>query len=98
MKPTSFLNPGTAQAFVGGMALLLLAAAPAPGKAQLLVSLRGDDAAMLANWASRADARILGPGPTTNSLIVRAEHAIGWKALRHGAILLAGPAGGCGDE
>lgn len=98
MKPSSSFHTGYAQAAIGAAALLLLAAAPAPGEAQLLVSIRGDDAAALAGLAVRLDARILAAGPAANSLIVRPARPMGWQVLRHGAILVAGPAGGCGAD
>lgn len=78
-----------------GLSALTLAP-PAEGK-MLVVSLGGESPGQIAGWAAASGMRIVGTGPM-GSLVVEGRSAdLAARALRHGSILIAGPALECGS-
>lgn len=86
-----------AQAAIGVFALAALALTPPAHGRMMIVSLHGQSSGQIAAWAVRDEVQMVGSGPFPGSLIVQADAgALAGKALRHGDIVLAAPAAGCG--
>lgn len=86
-----------AQAAIGAVALAALALTPPAQGRMMIVSLNGQSPGEIAAWAVRDEVRIVGGGPLPGSLIVQANAgALAGTALRHGVVVMAAPAAGCG--
>jgi hypothetical protein len=86
-----------AQALIAAAAVPFLALVPPAQGKMMIVSLSGQSAGEIAAWASREGLAIIGQGPLAGSLVVRTEGGtLADKALRHGGIVVAAPATGCG--
>lgn len=94
----SFAAPVVAQALIGVGALVAFAAAPPVEGKMMLVSLSGASTDRIAGLALESGMQIVDRGPN-GSLVVagRAGDIIG-TALRHGVIVIAAPAAGCGTK
>jgi hypothetical protein len=87
----------TAQALIAVAAVPFLALVPPAQGKMMIVSLSGQSAGEIAAWASREELAIIGQGSIAGSLVVRTEGGtLADKALRHGGIVVAAPATGCG--
>ena len=85
-----------------GLALLIMglfALMPPAQGAILIVSLNGQGRGEIARWAIEHDARPLGFGPWSNSLVVTGNRqALLASALSQHALLLTGSAAGCSER
>lgn len=65
----------------------------------LIISMNGQSRGEIARWAVAHQARLLGPGPWKNSLVVMGErNALFGASVDERAILLPGGDAGCGKE
>ena len=86
-----------AQALIAVAAVPILALLPPAQGKMMIVSLSSQSAGQIAAWASREELLIIGQGPIAGSLVVRTGGGtLADKALRHGGIVVAAPATGCG--
>lgn len=86
-----------AQGAIGAFALAALALTPPAQGRMMIVSLNGQSPGEIAAWAVRDEVRIVGSGPLPGSLIVQADAGgLARRAMRHGDLVLAAPAAGCG--
>jgi hypothetical protein len=65
----------------------------------LIVSMNGQSENEIARWAIAHDARLISRGPFAHSLVVSGDRAALFDAsLGERAVLLSGPAAGCGEQ
>lgn len=87
------------QAAICLTSVAVIAFAPPAKGAILIVSLSGQSASEMAQWAMDGRARLVGAGPLPHSLVVSGERAeLGMLALRQRAVLLASVSAGCGGK
>ncbi len=81
----------------GLLALAPLALIFPTGSSMLVIPLVPATAEASAVWASRAGARLIGPGPTAGSILIDATAGqMLLPSLKHGALLVRSGATGCG--
>jgi hypothetical protein len=95
-KPATIRRDWSAKAHFGLLALAPAAMLLPSGGPILIVPIAPAGEVPMA-WASRAGARLIGPGPLPGSFLVESNAAQLWSpALSHGALLLRAGFGGCG--
>ncbi len=93
---TIALRPVSVQLVLAAMMLTIVGVTPPAKGAILIVSLDGQSAGAIADWAMVGDARVLGRGPIAGSLMVNATRStLAGAAWRHRSLLLNGGAAGC---